>query len=207
QLASNTLTGTVATASNTTLTGTSTIFTRQLGIGDRITVGSDTRTITAIASDTSLTVSAAFSGTASGQSATALHALMRLDSSSTTSSTTAKLMFTDNYLLTFGVLAATVAGMKGSGTTVAFRLGDDSADAPISAAAAALSGNLTLADAVNIVLNTTTGTKIGTATTQKLGFFNATPVVQPSSLTSADASTVDGTYSAEEQAVIGNLRT
>lgn len=37
---------------------------------------------------------------------------------------------------------------------------------------------LTLADAVNIVLNTTTGTKIGTATTQKLGFYNATPVVQ-----------------------------
>ena len=37
---------------------------------------------------------------------------------------------------------------------------------------------LTIADNTNIVLNTTTGTKIGTATTQKLGFFNATPVVQ-----------------------------
>jgi hypothetical protein len=40
---------------------------------------------------------------------------------------------------------------------------------------------LTLADASNISLGTTTGTKIGTATTQKLGFFNATPVVRPSS--------------------------
>jgi hypothetical protein len=30
----------------------------------------------------------------------------------------------------------------------------------------------------NIVLDTTTGTKIGTSTTQKLGFWNATPVVQ-----------------------------
>lgn len=31
---------------------------------------------------------------------------------------------------------------------------------------------------VNIVLSASTGTKIGTATTQKLGFFNATPIVQ-----------------------------
>ena len=37
----------------------------------------------------------------------------------------------------------------------------------------------TFADATNIALNTTTGTKIGTATTQKLGFYNATPIVQP----------------------------
>lgn len=38
---------------------------------------------------------------------------------------------------------------------------------------------LTLADAVNIVFNSTTGTKIGTATTQKLAFYNSTPIVQP----------------------------
>lgn len=41
-----------------------------------------------------------------------------------------------------------------------------------------LSG-LTFADATNIVINATTGTKIGTATTQKIGFFNSTPIVQP----------------------------
>jgi hypothetical protein len=38
-------------------------------------------------------------------------------------------------------------------------------------------GAQTLSD-VNIVLGTTTGTKIGTATAQKLGFYNATPVIQ-----------------------------
>jgi len=32
----------------------------------------------------------------------------------------------------------------------------------------------------NIELGTTTGVKIGTSTTQKLGFFNATPIVQES---------------------------
>jgi hypothetical protein len=37
---------------------------------------------------------------------------------------------------------------------------------------------------------TTTGTKIGTATTQKLGFFNATPVVQQAAVADAtDAAT------------------
>jgi hypothetical protein len=46
---------------------------------------------------------------------------------------------------------------------------------------------LHLADAGDITVGTTTGTKIGTATTQKLGFYNATPVVQPTAV--ADATT------------------
>jgi len=64
-------------------------------------------------------------------------------------------------------------------------------------------GNVTLAD-VNLVLGTTTGTKIGTATTQKIGFWNATPIVQPTTAVAGatftvsagtavnDASTFDG---------------
>lgn len=43
-------------------------------------------------------------------------------------------------------------------------------------------GVVTMGDGINIVLNATTGTKIGTATTQKLGFYNAAPVVQPAAL-------------------------
>jgi hypothetical protein len=35
-----------------------------------------------------------------------------------------------------------------------------------------------ITDAKNVIIGTTTGTKIGTATTQKLGFWNTTPVVQ-----------------------------
>jgi len=34
----------------------------------------------------------------------------------------------------------------------------------------------------NIVTDTTTGTKIGTATNQKLGFFNTTPIIQPTEI-------------------------
>ena len=44
---------------------------------------------------------------------------------------------------------------------------------------------LTMADAANIVVNTTTGTKIGTATSQKLGLWNATPIIQPASANQA----------------------
>lgn len=44
-------------------------------------------------------------------------------------------------------------------------------------------GAWTQTDATDITFGTTTGTKIGTATTQKLGFFNATPVVQQSAAT------------------------
>jgi hypothetical protein len=51
-------------------------------------------------------------------------------------------------------------------------------------------GTLTFSDANNIAVGTTTGTKIGTATTQKLGFFNATPVVQQAAVADAtDAAT------------------
>lgn len=48
-----------------------------------------------------------------------------------------------------------------------------------------IDNDLTVSDAHNIILNTTTGTKIGTGTTQKLGFWNATPVVQQSHIVDA----------------------
>lgn len=65
-------------------------------------------------------------------------------------------------------------------------------------------GGMIIADAKDIALNTTTGTKIGTGTTQKIGFWNATPIVQPTTAVAAatfvanagtavnDASTFDG---------------
>lgn len=50
-------------------------------------------------------------------------------------------------------------------------------------AATTYTGLQTYADAVNLAFNTTTGSKIGTGSTQKIGFWNATPVVQPSAYT------------------------
>ena len=54
-----------------------------------------------------------------------------------------------------------------------------------------ISGLVSLPDSSNIQLGTGAGTKIGTATTQKIGFYNATPVVQPTVVADAtDASSV-----------------
>lgn len=58
----------------------------------------------------------------------------------------------------------------------------------------------------NISTDTTTGMQLATGSTQKLGFYGATPVVRPAALTAADASAVNS-GDATTDAVIGNLRT
>jgi hypothetical protein len=62
------------------------------------------------------------------------------------------------------------------------------------------SGAVTLTGAVamnatTLATDTTTGLKIGTGTTQKLGFYNATPVVQPPTYTITNVTT-DRAYDA-----------
>ena len=61
--------------------------------------------------------------------------------------------------------------------------------------------DITLDAAINLILDTVTGTKIGTAVGQKLGFWAKTPVVQPAAanqaaLTNSTGGTYDGTISA-----------
>jgi hypothetical protein len=52
-------------------------------------------------------------------------------------------------------------------------------------------GLVTWGAGVNFTFNTTTGTKLGTGSTQKMGFWGATPVVQPTAVVDAtDAATV-----------------
>lgn len=91
-----------------------------------------------------------------------------------------------------------------SGTVADARL---TANVSLLDAAQTFSASKTLADAVNIILGTTTGSKIGTSATQKLGFWDAVPVVRQAALTAADATAIDATYDAVEQAVLENLRT
>jgi hypothetical protein len=59
------------------------------------------------------------------------------------------------------------------------------------------------ADGVNIALGSTTGTQIGTATTQKLGFYGATPVVQQT----GGAATAGASYTSTEQGMINRMYT
>jgi hypothetical protein len=93
-------------------------------------------------------------------------------------------------IIRIGGTTSLFPALKRSSTTLQVRLADDTDFAPLSCGALTLNGNLD-ASTRNIVTDTTTGTKIGTATTQKIGFFNATPVVQPTAVADAtDAATV-----------------
>ena len=66
-----------------------------------------------------------------------------------------------------------------------------------------VNGNLNLSTK-DLVTDTTTGTKIGTGTTQKIGFFNATPAVQPAAV----ADSTDTTNVATQlNALLARLRT
>lgn len=67
-------------------------------------------------------------------------------------------------------------------------------------------GNITLSDTVDFVFNATTGTKIGTATSQKLSLWGVTPVVQPTALTAQDSS-ISHTSPGTPEFVIQDLTT
>lgn len=56
-------------------------------------------------------------------------------------------------------------------------------------------GDQTLAEGKDLALGTTTGSKIGTAVGQKLGFWGATPVVQQASASQAAATSTTTTTS------------
>ena len=69
------MTGSIDPTASTTVTGVETLFLTELVVGDRITVSGLTRTVTAIASNTSLTVDTAFTDVANDASPGKLHAI------------------------------------------------------------------------------------------------------------------------------------
>jgi hypothetical protein len=109
-----------------------------------------------------------------------------------------------------GVEAYTASFSVGEGTSVAIAPDVDASEMVLTTVTTnteqTVSATKTFADGVDIVVGSSVGTKLGTAASQKLGFFGATPVVRPAALTASNASAVDALYGAEEQAVIGNLR-
>jgi len=66
---------------------------------------------------------------------------------------------------------------------------------------------LQILDGRDIQLATGTGTKIGTSTTEKLAFHNATPVVQhvPTGVTAGFTDSGSGTLMTEQDTVTGNV--
>lgn len=60
-----------------------------------------------------------------------------------------------------------------------------------------------IADGVNWSFGSTTGTQIGTATTQKIGFYGATPVVQQT----GGSATAGSSYTTNEEGMINRMYT
>jgi hypothetical protein len=67
------------------------------------------------------------------------------------------------------------------------------------------SAAVTLSEAINLAFGTTTGTKLGTGATQKLGFWNAAPVVQPAKVADADGTLASAT--SRINAILAQLQT
>lgn len=89
-------------------------------------------------------------------------------------------LLTDN-TATVGVVLSASVWDTGAGTAKRLWSGANAASNP-NLILCADGGTVTVTDAVDLILSGTTGTKIGTATTQKLGFYNATPVDQPATV-------------------------
>jgi hypothetical protein len=85
-----------------------------------------------------------------------------------------------------------------------FSVTADGASTPTEALRISNNRAITVSDGGDVVLGTTTGTKIGTETTQKLGFYNATPVVQPTAV--ADATNASTAIS-QLNALLAHMRT
>lgn len=91
----------------------------------------------------------------------------------------------DNFTaLCLGGSTSSFPAIKRNAAAINLRLADDSADAALTCGTFTASGNLTLSD-TNLITGTTTGTIIATANSQKLGFWGATPIVQPTTAVAA----------------------
>lgn len=96
----------------------------------------------------------------------------------------------------------TITGSQGTGTgaggSIIFQVapagGSGTAQNALTAALTlAASKVITVADTFDLEFSTGTGTKIATATTQKIGFWNATPIVQPTTAVAAATVAATGT--------------
>jgi hypothetical protein len=108
-----------------------------------------------------------------------------------------RLIVSTTGLIQIGGASSAHVALKRNSNTLQIRTADDLGFGGLLCGALTLHGNLD-ASTRNIVTDTTTGTKIGTATTQKIGFFNATPAVQP-------AAVADATDAASTQARLNDL--
>lgn len=107
-----------------------------------------------------------------------------------------------------GTLTLNAGLASGTGTSnIVFQTGQSAASGVLQTLTTRLTidnvGDFTFADGVDFIVGSTNGTKFATATTQKIGFYNATPIVRPSAYTQTFA-TADKTMAARTAATLTN---
>lgn len=107
-----------------------------------------------------------------------------------------------------GSLTLNAGLASGTGTSnIVFQTGQSAASGVLQTLTTRLTidnvGDFTFADGVDFIVGSTNGTKFATATTQKIGFYNATPIVRPSAYTQTFA-TADKTMAARTAAALTN---
>lgn len=186
-------TGTLTVANGTTITmptATSTVLANSLGLSGGTTL------IGGTAAGDKLIIQAT-----SNSTHTAAKDLIKLKKNSSSDAATSVLLTigdgqglnNDEVSIYTGVNNGTSGYLLRAGATFAYfnassslRLQIGVADIiQLSSSTATFVQGLTISDAKNIVLNTTTGSKLGTATNQKLGIWNATPIIQPTTAIAA----------------------
>lgn len=85
---------------------------------------------------------------------------------------------TSGYYIAGTTMVEAIGGGLGLATNGAFSINFYTNNNSTARWAIDSSGHLNATDAMNVILGTTTGTKYGTATSQKQGWYNATPIVQ-----------------------------
>jgi hypothetical protein len=119
--------------------------------------------------------------------------------------------FTDSSGNEFGTIVCTADANAGAGdypSRLVFSVTADGAASPTEALRISNDRSITVSDGGNVVLGTTTGTKIGTATTQKISLWNATPVVQPAAVANITTTATAGALPTPDGAVtIANTAT
>lgn len=81
-------------------------------------------------------------------------------------------------------------------------------DTPLNLSGGALTcGAITLGEAKDVAVGTSTGTKIATSASQKIGFWNATPVVQPAAVANLTVTASTGTLPTPDGSVTLNATT
>jgi hypothetical protein len=109
-----------------------------------------------------------------------------------------------NVTVTHGAGSITIAATAGGGSPA----GSATELQYRNAGAFAAAGINVINSGLDLQLDTTTGTKIGTATTQKLAFYNSTPIVQPSTTGTSIGHTAGvGTTVTDDSTFSGNTGT